>query len=269
MGSSEKRKRIFEIIEKADEGDRASAICDWFIIVLVFLNIVAVITHSFDSIQNKYNKLFIYFEYFSITIFTIEYLLRAYTSKYKFPNKTIPFLAYIVSPMAIIDLCAILPFYIPFIIKLDLRSLRIFRLFRLLRILKINRYNKSLELIIKVLKKEKDKLFMTIFISFVMLLLASSLMYYFENTVQPDKFPNIPATLWWAIATLTTVGYGDVYPVTALGKILSGVIALLGIGLVALPSGIISSGLMKLAENEKQNEKKEKNICPHCGKEII
>jgi voltage-gated potassium channel len=136
------------------------------------------------------------------------------------------------------------------------------RLFRLLRILKLNRYNNSLELIGKVLKNEKEKLFMTIFIAVVMLLLASSIMYYIENAVQPDQFPNILATLWWAVATLTTVGYGDVYPVTVLGKILSGVIAVLGIGLVALPSGIISSGLI----NEVSG--KQKKICPHCGKEI-
>jgi voltage-gated potassium channel len=204
------------------------------------------------------------FEYFSIVIFTVEYLLRVWTAPLKFPNSNIPCLRYIVSFMAVIDLCAILPFYLPFVINVDLRFMRILRLFRLLRILKLNRYNNSLDLIGRVFKNEKEKILMTIFITILMLLLASSAMYYIENAVQPDKFPNILATLWWAVATLTTVGYGDVYPVTVLGKMLSGVIAILGIGLVALPSGIISSGLIQ----EVSNEKKEKRVCPHCGKEL-
>jgi voltage-gated potassium channel len=134
----------------------------------------------------------------------------------------------------------------------------------LLRILKLNRYNNSLNIIGRVLRNEKEKLFMTVFIIVIMLLLSSSFMYYIENTVQPEKFPNIISALWWAVATLTTVGYGDVYPVTNLGKLLSGIIAVLGIGLVALPSGIISSGLI----NEVSRKDKEKIICPHCGKEI-
>jgi voltage-gated potassium channel len=212
--------------------------------------------------HTKYTAVFTGFEYFSIAIFTVEYFLRVWTAPCKFPNSNFSYLRYIVSFMAIIDLCAILPFYLPFVINVDLRLLRILRLFRLLRILKLNRYNNSLELIGKVLKNEKEKLFMTIFIAVVMLLLASSIMYYIENAVQPDQFPNILATLWWAVATLTTVGYGDVYPVTVLGKLLSGVIAVLGIGLVALPSGIISSGLI----NEVSG--RQKKICPHCGKEI-
>ena len=120
-----------------------------------------------------------------------------------------------------------------------------------------------METVIKVLKNEKEKLFYTIFIMMVLIICASSLMYYVENPVQPDKFPNIVASIWWAVATLTTVGYGDVYPITALGKFLSGVIAILGIGIVALPTGIISSGFMA-----EMKSKKEKRICPHCGKII-
>jgi len=159
--------------------------------------------------------------------------------------------------MGIVDLCAIMPFFLPFVI-IDLRIMRILRLFRLISALKLTRYNKSFDLIGRVFKNEKDKLFMTIFIVGVMLLLAASIMYAVENTVQPEAFPNILATLWWAVVTLTTVGYGDVYPVTVLGKLLSGVISILGIILIALPSGIISSGFIKEYDEEKKRKKKEK-----------
>jgi voltage-gated potassium channel len=254
------RQRIFEIIEKSEEGDRASVVFDWFLIILICLNVAEVISSSIDEINVKYNKIFICFNYFSIMIFTLDYLLRLLTAPYKFPSPQkpifFPYLRYIFSFMGIIDLCAILPFYLPFIINIDLRVLRILRLFKLIRILKLIRYNASLKLISRVLYKQKEKLYRTIFFMRVMILLASSVMYFVENAAQPDKFPNIPATLWWAVATLTTVGYGDVYPVTALGKILGSIISITGIGLIAMPSGIISMGRIKEAKKEKKRKKK-------------
>jgi voltage-gated potassium channel len=259
------KKRIFEIIEKSENGDKASLIFDYFIIVLICLNIIAIIIGSIDNLQNIYSKQLLFFEYFSIFIFTVEYILRIWTAPYKYENSKLSYLKFIFSFMAIIDLLAILPFYLPFVTNIDLRYLRIFRLFRLLRILKLNRYNNSLDLVGRVLKNEKDKLIMTIFIMAILLLFASSSMYYIENAVQPDKFTDILSTLWWAVATLTTIGYGDVYPITPIGKILGGIIAILGIGLIALPSGIISSGLIQEVSKSKNENK---IICPHCGKEI-
>jgi voltage-gated potassium channel len=256
------RQRVYEIIEKPKDGDRASAVFDWFLMVLICLNTAAVISGSVYELQAGYNKLFTYFDYFSIGIFSIEYLLRLWTAPCKFLSPKKPrfsaYLRYIFSFMGLIDLCAILPFYLPFIVNVDLRILRIIRLFRLLRVLKLTRYNSSLKLIVRVLHKERDKLYITIFFMVVMILLAASIMYFAENTAQPDKFPNIPATLWWAVATLTTVGYGDVYPVTVLGKLLGSLISIMGIGLIAMPSGIISMGLIKEAENEKKRKKKER-----------
>ncbi|MDR2602732.1 MAG: ion transporter [Spirochaetaceae bacterium] len=257
------KKRIYEILEKTEKKDVIGKIVDWFIIILIFLNVGAVIVNSFTYASIKYRLILLALERFSIVVFTVEYLLRIWTSAYKYPDSRHPVIRYIFSLMAIIDLAAIIPFYLPFVVNLDLRYLRVLRLFRLLRVLKLNRYNNSLAMIGRVLKNEKEKMFMTLFIITVLLLLASSTMYYFENAVQPEYFPNIPATLWWAVATLTTVGYGDVYPITIQGKILSGIIAILGIGLVALPSGIISSGFInEVSKNGK------KTICPHCGKEI-
>ncbi|MDR2808136.1 MAG: ion transporter [Spirochaetaceae bacterium] len=272
-----RRKRIFEILERGTPGDTASVIVDYGIIIVIVLNIAAVIISSFNDLPDILKQGLTIFEYISIAIFTVEYALRVWTAPYKYPDTRFPYLRYITSFMAVIDLCAILPFYLPFIVGVDLRILRILRLFRLLRIFKLNRYNNAVELIAQVFKGEKEKILTTIFMTGLMLLLASSVMYYIENTAQPDKFPNIIATLWWAIATLTTVGYGDVYPITNIGKVLSGVIALLGIGLVALPAGIISSGFIKAISKEEQAAQEgtpketnpgTKRICPHCGKEI-
>jgi voltage-gated potassium channel len=261
------RKRVFEIIEKADTGDKTSLIFDYFILSLIFLNVVAVIAGSYENVAIKYSIQLKILENVSVAIFTIEYLLRFWTAKNKFPEAKFPYIRFIFSFLAVVDLLAILPFYIPFIIKVDLRFLRIIRTFRLFRIMKFNRYNKSLDIIAKVLKREKEKLLMTLCITGILILLAASMMYYTENPAQPEKFPNIIATFWWAIACLTTADYGDVASITFFGKILSGVIALLGIGLVALPSGIMCSGLIEEINAEKNNGDK-KNICPHCGKEI-
>ena len=143
---------------------------------------------------------------------------------------------------------AVLPFFLPFVDSVDSRIFRIVRALRLIGILKLLRYDKAFSFIGNAFKRQKEKLFITILFMSIILLLASSCMYFVENRVQPDKFPNIPATLWWAVATITTVGYGDVYPMTNFGKLLGAVIAIMGIGLIALPTGIISMGLIKEVE---------------------
>ena len=148
---------------------------------------------------------------------------------------------------------------------MDLRFLRTLRLTRFLRILKISRYNDSLNMIWIVIKEKKSELAVTGFVAFLILLIASFMMYSIEGDIQPDAFPNVLAAFWWGIATLTTVRYGDVYPVTALGKLISGVIAILGIGIVALPTGLISAGFMSKLENKRN---KTHRTCPFCGKEI-
>jgi voltage-gated potassium channel len=198
---------------------------------------------------------YLYLDYFntiSIIIFTLEYLIRIYTAEKKW--------AYILSPMGLVDLAAILPFYIPKLISIDLRFLRVLRLMRFLRLLKINRYDKSLTLIWSVIKEKKPELMVTLFLSTIIVIISSFLMYYVEGEKQPEAFPNVLSAFWWAIATLTTVGYGDIYPVTVLGKFISGIMALVGIGIVALPTGLISAGFLSRI---KQNK-----TCPHCGRNI-
>jgi voltage-gated potassium channel len=171
--------------------------------------------------------------------------------------------------MGIIDLIAIIPFYLPFIFPFDLGVIRILRLFRLLRIFKLGRYSKSLKTITYIFKETKSELSITVFITFILMILSSTLMYYIEHDDQPELFASIGDAFWWAIATLTTVGYGDVYPVTGLGKLLSGIIALIGIGFVALPTGIISSAFIEKIQTDKKRKEKESICeCPHCGKNI-
>ncbi len=271
--------RVFQIIEKAETGDKASKIFDYFIITLIILNVTAVILESYNMLAIRYHIFFKYFEIISVVIFSVEYLLRISTSdlKYSDISKLNARFKFIFSFIALIDLFAILPFYLPMIIVIDLRFLRILRLTRILRVLKIQRYNNSLNLIGKIINNKKEDLIVTFFVTFLLLILASSIMYYIETNSQPELFPNIIAAFWWAIATLTTIGYGDVYPVTVLGKILSGIIALLGIGIVALPTAIISSGFIELMQkrnqitNEQKNDnsiKELKTHCPFCGKRL-
>ncbi len=170
------------------------------------------------------------------------------------------------SPIAIVDLLAILPFYFRFL-AIDLRFLRIFRLMALFRMFKIARYLHALTIFRRVLKDRKEQLVLSfIFILFV-LVVISFVMFYAENEAQPEKFSSIPATMWWGIATLTTVGYGDVVPITSLGKFLGGVFAIAGVGLLALPAGILSSGFFEML-HDKGSGGKSTNVCPHCGKEI-
>jgi voltage-gated potassium channel len=220
---------------------------------------------SYKGIYDENKRGFYYIELSSIIIFSIEYILRTWTAD--LANPKLPAyrarINYICSFMGLVDLIAILPFYLPYLFKIDLRIVRVLRLFRLLRILKLTRHHRSINLIIVVIKKTKSDILSTLFIVLILLVLSSTIMYYLENEAQPDQFTDIGQAFWWAIATLTTVGYGDIYPVTGLGKILSSSIALLGIGIVALPTGIISSAYIQ----EVQKEAEPCN-CPHCGKEI-
>lgn len=260
------KKRTYEILEIAKEGDYVSKIFDIFILSLIFLNIVFIILESVESLYKKYEFFFWLFDVFTVSIFTVEYVLRLWScttdERYKEPLKGR--IRFALTPMAVIDLLAILPFFLTFL-NLDLRILRAIRLFRLLRVLKMGRYFTALRILGNVFIQKKEELIVSIFFVIILLIIASTLMYYIENEAQPDVFSSIPATMWWSIATLTTVGYGDMYPITPLGRLLGGIIAILGIGLFSLPAGIVASGFVE----EYQNKNKKKTLlCPHCGKNI-
>ena len=267
------KKRIFEIINKAEEGDILSRLFDGTIMSLIMLSILSIILESFKSLADSYAAVFKAFEYVSVAVFTVEYGLRIWTADLLYPEAKHPRLRYIRSFMAIIDLAAILPFFIPFI-SIDLRFLRmirLLRLFRLLRVLKLGRYFEALTIVVKVVKKSASQLIISIVLCFFVMLFSAIVMYTVENPVQPEQFPNVISSLWWAICTLTTVGYGDIYPITHTGRLFASVIALLGIGIIAIPTGILAAGFSSVinerAENDGENDAK-KSYCPYCGHKL-
>lgn len=257
--------RVWQILEAARPGDRASYVFDCFILSLIAANVVCSVISTVQSLYAAYGKFFDAFEVFSVIVFSLEYLLRLVTctADPAYADPVRGRLRFLRSPMAIIDLCAILPFYLPFI-DADLRSLRILRLFRVFRLAKLARYSASMRLIKEVLVLRKEELLLSLGLTLSLLLISSCVLYYVENPVQPKAFSSIPATMWWSVATLTTVGYGDIYPVTALGRFFAGVTAFLGVGLFALPTAIIGSGFIEII----QKRKKALTVCPHCGKPI-
>ncbi len=248
------RKGLFEILEKDDGDNRLSRRFDLFIMIIIFLNMIAVIMETVASVYIKYEDFFEWFEIISVIVFTLEYVGRIWTctliERYRHPIKGR--IKFILSPIGLIDLLAILPFYLPFIMNIDGRILRLLRLFRLVRIFKMGRYSTAFQMIANVLNRRKEELLVTLTIVLLVLVLASSLMYYVEHEVQPEAFSSIPATMWWGVATLTTVGYGDVYPITSIGRVLGAFIAIMGVGIFALPAGIIASGFE--AEIKKKSE---------------
>ncbi len=230
---------------------------DIFIEILVLLNVVAVILESYDYLYVQFGDVFDWFEVFTVTIFSIEYLLRLWVSDMNYPRK-LKWQAYkkfIFSANSIVDLISIIPFFIPFITNLDLRHLRIFRLIRLLRVFKLNKYSHSLLLIAKIMSEKKQELLATLLMFFSVLVIASSLMFYLEHAAQPKAFPNIMQSFWWGIITLTTIGYGDIFPITAAGKVLGSIIAMMGVMIVAIPTGIISSSFVQKMEESKQKRR--------------
>ena len=251
------RKGLFEILEKDDGDNRLSRRFDLFIMIMIFLNMIAVIMETVASVYTNYEDFFEWFEIISVVVFTLEYIGRIWTCTliegYRHPIKGR--IQFILSPIGLIDLLAILPFYLPFIMSIDGRILRLLRLFRLVRIFKMGRYSTAFQMIANVLNRRKEELLVTLTIVLLVLVLASSLMYYVEHEVQPEAFSSIPATMWWGVATLTTVGYGDVYPITSIGRILGAFIAIMGVGIFALPAGIIASGFE--AEIRKKSEEKD------------
>ncbi len=237
------RSHIYPILEIAHSGHRLSRIFDVVLILLIALNVMAVILESVDSLSARYGEFFSWFEFVSVIIFSIEYVLRVWScvehegGEYKLPLKGR--IRYMLTPMALIDLLAIAPFYLGILIPLDLRFIRALRL---LRIFKLTRYFSALDVLLSVLKDEGRAFGAALFVLIVILIIASSGIYMFEHEAQPQAFGSIPAAMWWAVATLTTVGYGDVTPITVGGKLFGACITVVGIGMVALPAGILASG---------------------------
>lgn len=247
------------------QGGRTGRVIDLAIIALILLSVVAVILQTVDPIAEAYAPIFTRFEQFAVAVFTIEYLGRIWsiTTSKKYRDPVTGRFRYALTPYLIIDLLAILPFYIGGIV--DLRFIRILRLFRVFRLLKTARYSNSIQTIGAVIRSKRADLVVSVVATLILLVLTTSLTYFAERSAQPDAFSSIPDTFWWGIVTLSTVGYGDVVPVTPLGQFLAAISALLGVGLFALPASILASGFIDEATDDDTTEWEH---CPHCGEEL-
>ena len=237
---------------------------DVFIIALIVVNTLAEILETVGPIYNAAPLFFKILEITSMVLFTVEYLLRMWscTAESRYSHPIYGRLRFGVTPLLLIDLIALAPFYLPFLGLDDLRVLRALRL--LAWAARLGRYFEGIRTLGMVLRSKIYELLTVVVVLGVMLVLASSVMYYAEHRAQPDDFASIPEAMWWSIITLTTVGYGDVSPVTPMGKFMAGIIAVMGIGMFALPAGILGSGF--LSEIQRQN--RSNRFCPHCGEPL-
>lgn len=260
------RDRTRQILEADAGAGGLGRVVDTLILALIAANVVAVVLETVAVVRHAIGPFFVAFEWLSVGAFTVEYTLRLWscTASPRFERPLTGRLRFALTPMALVDLAAILPTYLPTLVPIDLRILRILRLMRLARVLKVARYSESLALLGNVLRAKRAELLTTAFAGTLLLLLASSLMYFVENEAQPEAFSSIPAALWWGVVTLTTVGYGDIYPVTAVGKVLSGAIGVLGVGLFALPAGVLAGGFAQALQQSQRAGR----LCPHCGKRV-
>lgn len=237
-----RRNRLYEVMEVGRKDDLASKIFDIVLIALISLNVLAVILESVKSIHEGWELYFQIFDTFSVLVFTVELALRIWTI-IETPDPTYQHpvwgrLKYLCTPTAIIDIIAILPFYLSFIVSLDLRFMRVLRL---LRVFKLTRYSSAMSIMLTVLKQEARAFGAALFVLLLLMIFAASMIFLFEHKAQPEVFSNIPNAMWWAVITLTTVGFGDAYPITPMGKFFGAAISVIGIGMVALPAGILAS----------------------------
>jgi voltage-gated potassium channel len=245
------RKKIYDVLEMTNAQDFLSRAFSLFVVVLISINIICIVLESIPELNEKHRSLFFSIEIISTTIFAVEYVLRLWScveSKIATSSPVKTRIRYALSPLAIVDLLAFLPSILQLLFPgIDLRFLRVLRL---LRVFKLTRYFSSFELLLNVLHEERKNLAGIFVLLLVILTLAASALYLVERDIQPDKFGSIPQAMWWAIAALTTVGYGDVYPLSTAGQLLGSLVTIVGIGMVALPSGILASAF---SEHQRRN----------------
>jgi voltage-gated potassium channel len=239
------RAEVHDVLEVGDDNP-IGRVVNIFLIVLIVANGLAFAAETVESVYQRWGPELEAFNTFSVMVFTVEYVLRLWSSVEIPLYRRLPHwrarLNFALRPMMIIDLLAILPWYVYQVVPFDLRALRVLRLFRLFRLLKLLRYSPALLTLKRVIVQEYRALLGALLVMMLLMLFAASVIYFLEREAQPDKFSSIPAAAWWAIATLTTIGYGDVVPITPLGKLFGGIVMLLGLGMFALPIAILSTG---------------------------
>jgi voltage-gated potassium channel len=240
--ASDRKRRVYEILERGSAGDRASLLFDRSIIVLIIINLAAVALESMPPLAIRYRAWFDLIEYGSLVVFTVEYVLRLWVTVEHAPYQHLPArdarVRYVLSGSGIIDLCAVLPFWFAFLLPADLRVLLVLRM---IRFLKITRYSPAMRSLLEVLYSERRALFGCLVILLGSTLIAAAAMHIAEGRMQPDKLGTIPDALWWSITTLSTVGYGDIVPITPLGRLIAAATMIVGLVMVALPVGIVAN----------------------------
>lgn len=242
----DRRKRLFEIIEIGLPGDVASQVYDVFNILSIVINLVVSVMYTFDDLHARFGPWLVTIEAVTVAFFALDYGLRLWTAKFLRPSLSEPkaVLRYIFSFSGLVDLLSFLPYYLPVFFPSGAVAFRMFRVARVFRLFRVNAYYDSLGVITEVISSKRQQLFSSVFILLVLMLASSLCMYSLEHEAQPQVFTNAFSGIWWSVSTLLTIGYGDIYPVTTMGKIFSIFITFLGVGMVAIPTGIISAGFV-------------------------
>ncbi len=284
-GPNRIKQRVFEILVEPPEGDKVATAISFSILVLIALNVIVCVVETHPELAPAFPNFFYYFEMLSVAIFTVEYIARlwAITIDEKYQGALRGRLKAAREPMAIVDLLAIAPFFLQILLPgLDLRFVRALRLFRIFRVFKVGRYAQSFGVLVRVVKSRREELLVATVIVIIAVVLSASIMYLCEHEAQPDDFRSVPHAMWWAIITITTIGYGDVAPITPIGRIFGGIVGYMGICIFALPVGILGGAFIEEMERqrlEKLTVRKSEGVtetrppgprihCPHCGEGI-
>jgi len=241
------RKKLFHIIEVGNNQDAISRLYDYINALTIIINLIVSIMYTFEEPRLQYGDFLLTVRHITVAFFALDYFLRVFTAKYLFPGKSEmkAVWGYMKSFTGIVDLLSFLPYYLPGVLPAGIVAFRMLRLIRIFRLFQINSYYDSLHVIAEVIKRKQQQLISSVFLIAILMIASSLCMYSLEHDAQPEVFENAFSGIWWATSTLLTVGYGDIYPITTLGRIFGILTAFLGVGMVAVPTGIISAGFVE------------------------
>lgn len=258
---------VYTLLESRADSNMLRKAIIYFIAAMILLNVLVVILETVDSLYLEFAPFFDVFNFITVVVFTVEYVLRVWCCV-KNPLYSSPLqgrIRYALSPLALVDLIALTPFYLPLIIPIELRLLRMLRFLRIFRVLRLGAYSDAFETFVDVLKSKKEEISITVIMTIIILIIASSTLYTVEQDAQPEKFGSIPDAMWWAVVTLASVGYGDVVPITPLGKFFAAIVAISAIGLFAVPAGILAHGFTESLNRKRGCDTGNTLTCPRCG----
>lgn len=263
------KTQVYEIIESRILDHPLGRLIAGALVFLIILNVIAAVLETDVSMYQAYGSVFDLLAAFSVVVFTVEYVIRVWccTENPLYRDPVRGRLKYMATPVALIDLACVLPFFLAPFLAATPGVVQFIRFLRIFWILKMNHYSRALKTFGRVFAAKRGEIFMGFFIMLVILILGSAMIYFAEHDAQPQKFSSVIASLWWGIETMATIGYGDMVPVTPLGKIIAAIVALAGVGLFALPAGIFASGFVEEI-HRKKGESPPAQVCPHCGKPI-